>query len=224
MFCTKCGKQIPDDSKFCEFCGERFEEPAGAPATISNPANKIEQGVKELMNGKKDSKQLIIVGVAAVAVLAVVIILLSALFGSSPKSAVKKYIKDKIKVDNQGSIYETYWDVKKAQDKMKIEEVKYKLKDLKIKKVTKFDKDDDEFEYVQDYVDDKLNGDGDKIKGVAVVKVKYKILCFVDGDEEDDKEQKIEKEIVVVKLGGKWYVTGISADALDEAAKKGNKD
>lgn len=225
MFCTKCGKQIPDDSKFCEFCGERFEEPTGAPAaTPSNPVNNIIKGVSNPMSEKKDSKQLIIMGVGAIVVLAVVICLLSLLFGNSPKSAVKQYIKDDIKYDNQGSIYETYWMTKKAQKKMGMEDVKYKLKDLKIKKVTKFDKDDDEFEFVQDYVDDNLDGDGDKIKGVAIVKVKGKILCYVDGDEDDEKEQKIDREYVVVKVGGKWYVTSISAKDVDNAGKKNSKD
>lgn len=27
MFCTKCGKQIPDDSKFCSYCGAAVETP-----------------------------------------------------------------------------------------------------------------------------------------------------------------------------------------------------
>ena len=26
MFCIKCGKQIPDDSKFCPECGDIFDE------------------------------------------------------------------------------------------------------------------------------------------------------------------------------------------------------
>ena len=24
MFCTNCGKEIPNDSKFCEYCGEKI--------------------------------------------------------------------------------------------------------------------------------------------------------------------------------------------------------
>ena len=29
MYCPNCGKEIPDDSTFCEFCGSRIEEGAG---------------------------------------------------------------------------------------------------------------------------------------------------------------------------------------------------
>ena len=26
MFCPKCGKEIPDGSKFCSYCGEKIEQ------------------------------------------------------------------------------------------------------------------------------------------------------------------------------------------------------
>ena len=31
MFCPECGKQITDDSAFCEYCGARVDDNAGAP-------------------------------------------------------------------------------------------------------------------------------------------------------------------------------------------------
>lgn len=43
MWCTECGKQLPDDSKFCEFCGTKVEpvvteaEPVVAEPVVAEP-------------------------------------------------------------------------------------------------------------------------------------------------------------------------------------------
>lgn len=39
MFCSKCGKEIPDDSAFCPFCGETVT-PGG---TTAAPSPSVEQ-------------------------------------------------------------------------------------------------------------------------------------------------------------------------------------
>lgn len=46
MWCTQCGKQLPDGSKFCEFCGTKveLEEPAAEPV-IEEPV--VEEPVVE---------------------------------------------------------------------------------------------------------------------------------------------------------------------------------
>lgn len=41
MFCPNCGKQLPDDAKFCGGCGTRMEAPKPAP-----DANKPPVGIK----------------------------------------------------------------------------------------------------------------------------------------------------------------------------------
>ena len=41
MYCQSCGKQIPDDSQFCRFCGTRQEEIASQPAFSSPPPEKL---------------------------------------------------------------------------------------------------------------------------------------------------------------------------------------
>lgn len=42
MFCTNCGKQIPDDSKFCEYCGKPvlpvYEEKTENNPDMTHPA------------------------------------------------------------------------------------------------------------------------------------------------------------------------------------------
>lgn len=35
MFCTNCGKEIPDDSQFCTFCGNPIDRQAGAEGPVS---------------------------------------------------------------------------------------------------------------------------------------------------------------------------------------------
>lgn len=45
MFCSKCGKQIPDDSVFCPECGQSLSQAAPSPspgATPSAPAPSVE--------------------------------------------------------------------------------------------------------------------------------------------------------------------------------------
>ena len=51
MFCTNCGKQIPDDSAFCEFCGTKIDN-----EEISEPVKIQPQPVKQKAN-KSENKQ-----------------------------------------------------------------------------------------------------------------------------------------------------------------------
>jgi hypothetical protein len=41
MFCTKCGKQIEDDSRFCEYCGASF---------AANNSQPVQQPVQQYQN------------------------------------------------------------------------------------------------------------------------------------------------------------------------------
>lgn len=64
MFCVNCGKQIADDSTFCEFCGAKLvkeEISKEVNALSSNPENDIKEGTqvektKEIKN--KELKQM----------------------------------------------------------------------------------------------------------------------------------------------------------------------
>ena len=42
MFCTNCGKQIPDDARFCPECGAQTE-PRANTASTANQANTYSQ-------------------------------------------------------------------------------------------------------------------------------------------------------------------------------------
>lgn len=52
MFCQKCGKQIPDNTKFCSYCGAQQsvnpasnQQPYTAPQSSPNPPQKKKSGV-----------------------------------------------------------------------------------------------------------------------------------------------------------------------------------
>ena len=43
MFCTKCGKQIPDSTKFCPYCGANCSPEQDIASQASQVFNKAEQ-------------------------------------------------------------------------------------------------------------------------------------------------------------------------------------
>lgn len=58
MFCNRCGKRIPDDAKFCHYCGSVIG---------------VEQNQESPKTSKAEGKKLIFIAVAVIAVLAVAI-------------------------------------------------------------------------------------------------------------------------------------------------------
>ena len=58
MFCSKCGKQIPDDSIFCAYCGARLATASAESAQDASPKTKEDWmllAIKEpIMAGLKD--------------------------------------------------------------------------------------------------------------------------------------------------------------------------
>lgn len=63
MFCPKCGKEIPDESKFCPFCGEKILPGEKAPEQPSEPVPAP----------KKSNRKLILIPVIAVVIAAAVL-------------------------------------------------------------------------------------------------------------------------------------------------------
>lgn len=57
MFCGNCGKQIPENAKFCEFCGRKTDNTEADTVSIQSPAQLTEQvdAKKTLINPKKSS-------------------------------------------------------------------------------------------------------------------------------------------------------------------------
>ena len=242
MFCAKCGQQIPDDSKFCEFCGASFEESAGDQGSAANasPVDAIKNNVNDFVNGKKNDKQLLIIGAVAVVALLLIFVVVNAVFGSSPKKTLKKYIKGAAEMDFKDvwnstlsaknaqkkldvydeDDYEDAYDEAKdafdeAKEEMEDEDVEVKVK-VDIKDVEKIGKSDREFEWACEWLEDQ-DYDSDKVKKFAIVKARVKLTYYEDGDKEGTERETT--EYLLVKLGGSWYVTDLTSDDLKEYLK-----
>ena len=100
MFCPKCGKELPDNSKFCNACGERLADPIPMPQETSDtspiPVSAVSVDVPETgfvpQNKKAVSNK--VIGIAAAAIVLIAAILgVCALLGSGSKNAYA-YISD----------------------------------------------------------------------------------------------------------------------------------
>ena len=82
MFCTNCGKEIPDDSIFCTFCGQKVDGGAAPADAGSSVMSKLP---------KKISKKSATVAAAAAVVIVVGAVVMNV--AASPKAAVAKGIQ-----------------------------------------------------------------------------------------------------------------------------------
>ena len=70
MFCPKCGKEIPDDAKFCKFCGNEIKKNKGP----------IKGRVVKKDSGKKDEKTSpVLIGAVVVAAIVLVVLVVLAM-------------------------------------------------------------------------------------------------------------------------------------------------
>ncbi len=85
MYCTNCGKEIPDDSVFCTFCGEKVE---GGPVNTNKGSSMPKITAPKVSAPKNINKKAVAVvgGVAAVVIIGGAAMSLV----SSPKAAVAK--------------------------------------------------------------------------------------------------------------------------------------
>ena len=224
-FCGNCGAMMDDAAAVCGNCGAALAA-APAPEQKESPVAGIAGKATEILNGVKkgDKSSIIKIGVAAVAVIAV-IILISSLSTSGSEKVIKKFIQA---YDNEkpeavvkvlppflkDAMVEAYGDEDDFLDEID-EEIKDFYDDMEdeldtdklsfkyeIDDVEKYDKDEVEeraeaIESVCERYD--IDFDEDKLKEVY----EYEIEVTVKGG--GDKE-KVDLEMLVVKYGGKWYV------------------
>lgn len=100
MFCNHCGKEIPDGSKICSFCGQDIVEtgsdfpPSKTNCEPTNRQNKFDLNNFDFKNIDKNKlkKYGIIAGAALIAIVLIIVICSSV----SSKVSIKKYAADEL--------------------------------------------------------------------------------------------------------------------------------
>ena len=83
MFCPNCGRELPDDSQFCDECGEKILPPeveaqaVEQSAVESTEAASIEPAVEDAPKPKKKKRGLLFTVLGAIALLIVIIIIVA---------------------------------------------------------------------------------------------------------------------------------------------------
>ena len=200
-YCPKCGNEIPEESdvQFCGACGYRFQEDA-APAATDNKENQSKAGeilekgkqlvgnvaevaknvdVNDVVSKAKagDKKVIAIGAIAAVAVIGLVILLVTSLFGKGYMSPVEDYMKLTNKMSTD------YFEVRDSLLGNKIAKAEEKIRKVFI---------DSDAEYYGDSMEDRYeeyNEDMEKLyKKILKEYDKFK-LSF-----EENKVKKMDKD------------------------------
>ncbi|MFZ4898422.1 zinc-ribbon domain-containing protein [Enterococcus durans] len=64
MYCRKCGKEIADESKYCQFCGalQETDETTGADAVKKSTEQTINEMKERIVHGQETGKLYLIIG------------------------------------------------------------------------------------------------------------------------------------------------------------------
>lgn len=145
IICKQCGKEIPDDSLFCEFCGNKVDD---ADIKRVERQKVIEQNVKMLQEGQEKVQQVVDETVEAIKErrlpsknvllsLAVVLVLLVScisvwIYGSKSRSiedavyALEESAREYTQKDNEKEIFEVFMPAKMAKTLTKEQEAYYR--------------------------------------------------------------------------------------------------
>ncbi|MBR6785058.1 MAG: zinc ribbon domain-containing protein [Clostridia bacterium] len=225
-FCGNCGAASDDNAKMCGNCGAPFAESKNGVGAI---LSKI-PGVNDI-NIKPEQKELITkivkIAIPAVAALVVVLIVIFAAIvpNTGAQGAMKKYFKALAKADTAtivemmpakytsdededlGEYLDEYFEYTQEDLEDKYGEYKYKVKDVKAKKLDKDDLEDyqDAYDELVDFSEEYGDGEFEAPKITAG----YKIKCDLEikGDKKD-KDGKC--TVIMLKENGKWVVYDVS--------------
>ncbi len=219
MFCSKCGKEIQGNDKFCRYCGKpavkpENNEPANNTVVQPNQYEQYQYNQPQYAapQRKGNASKIAIISIVAVVVLGALIFGAVKLFGGdSPQSVVEDAYNAVLDNDVDGFIENTILNEKAYEmlfDNDYNEDYVDGIKQV-MENVDEEERKDTYFEIVnyeimdeEDY-EEYLEGkrgyfkDEDIIEEVAVVTVKF----FKD---KDDKGQK--NKIYCYKIDGDWYM------------------
>ena len=225
MFCGNCGNQIPDGVGFCPNCGNATGAQEAAPVTTEAPV-------------AKKSKKNMIIGIAAVAiVVALAIILICVIAGggkaNDPEGVVLGYMEATMDGDIDEMLSYLHDDVvdaivEKQYDGDKdafIEEGEEAMEgalemfeemglEYSFEVVSVDEPDEDELKDYIEYMDEMLKEEFDielDIKDAAIVEVEITMSGEFMGEEMNETETE---EFEVIKIGKKWYLSPESFDTM----------
>lgn len=235
MFCGKCGNQLPDGVAFCPSCGNATgaqpkTQPQAQAQVQAQPQMQYNPQMQAAPAKKKVSTNTII-GVAAVAfvVIAIVVALILILGGGGSKGGAKTAVAA------AEGFYNAYLDqdvdtmldyihedvVKEAADENYDGSVKELKEDLAYELENEYamideaeitfaivgseEYDEDDFEELKDVYLDKYDL---KLSSAMIVNYELTIKGTAFGEELDTTS---EHTVIVVKIGGKWFVEPANA-------------
>ena len=246
MFCAKCGKQIPDGSAVCPFCGAPMaapQAPQAAPVAPQAPqaapvAPQTGYAVPPVApvyapvapkEKKPVNKLPIIIGaIAAAAVLAIVLYLI---LHDGAKAVVKDYLNYAEKAEKESSEFMMTTSKKalKALDLDEDDDDDDKEDSWSVKGSKSYSGKDDAFEGLCTYIEKTLKGETKKVSKMSIVEVKVK-----PGNKKEDSYSLF---FTCAKVGGNWYIVDMDKESkslenikavankwADMAGKKSSKD
>lgn len=217
QFCTNCGAQMDDNATVCGNCGTALSAPSGGVN-----ANAAVNAVKDIK--KKVPMKLVAPIAGGVVALILLIVIISAIAsGGGVKGTIKDYYSAYVKADfkkmydciysfNDKELREEFLDEMDEDAKEEFLErmedelgKNVKVKEIKIKKEKKLDKDSKKYEELIEYLEEVADGEDVDFneKDIKAVKiVDYKVtIAGKDDDEKIDRE-----DVYFVKTSDGWQM------------------
>lgn len=213
-FCPKCGKPFEENASNCAYCGAK--NPA-APAAVNPKVNEIVNKAKSL-----NKKNVVILAGAVVAVI-VVIALLSSLLGGGYKKAIDNFFDFTVEgdVDKLEDLApEDFWEELEDEYDVKMKDIKDSLEEefeaqlenledeygknikVKYKVIEKEKMDEDDLDDLKDMLKENYGIAKKSVKKALEVEVE----ATIKGKDDEDTE---EQDMVIVKIGNKWYLSTV---------------
>lgn len=223
-FCNQCGSQLEDGAAFCRSCGARQAQAAAQqpppPVSQMPPQPVYGQPVYAPQPGVKKGNKAILIGVAAVAVVLVVVLCLVLFSGPGYKGAVDTLIAVNFRGE-AGKLEKLapkeYWDYIEEQYDQSLDDIK--------------DSFDDNFENYMDSMEDDLGTnirvtykitEAEKMDASDLKSLKSAITNYLDisksaiseayklsieftarGSEDSDEN---DADLVAVRINNNWYL------------------
>lgn len=216
MFCGKCGAQNLEDATFCKECG-----------ALLNNASSTGSAAETVQTNQATGKRNRIIGIAAVAVAALVVIILAvSIFGGrSYKSAVNEYVEASFTADGKTMVSlmpdEVVENACEDTGMTKSEFTEYLTEALQ-ESLEYYDDYFDNWSYsyeiieTEDYSKEALKSLKEDYADEFDVSVKAAKIVTVEvtitADEENTFTNSL--EVKVIKVGGSWYVDVPSMSGL----------